>query len=86
MMKNEIKLWKEKTKVLFNIVEWTRFWSYIINLQEENQRLNNIKNELKKWLKDADVFQMNFIENKKHITSFKAVLDKLEALEERNER
>lgn len=42
-MKDEIKLWKEKTKGLFNIVEWTRFWNYITNLQEEKDRqLNNV--------------------------------------------
>ena len=32
------------------------------------------------WLKDVDVFQMNFIENKEHITPYKAVLDKLKEL------
>ena len=43
-----LDLWKEKTKGLFSIVAYTRFWQYINNLKEENQRLNNVLNELEK--------------------------------------
>ena len=35
----EIELWKEKTKGIFHITEYTRFWNYITNLQQENERL-----------------------------------------------
>ena len=41
--------------------------------------------ELEKWLKDVDVFQMNFIENKEHITPYKAVLEKIKELKEGKE-
>ena len=38
-MNDEIlEKWKEKTKGLFNIVEWTRFWNYITNLEQENEK------------------------------------------------
>ena len=39
-MNNEIKeieLWKEKTKGIFHITEYTRFWNYITNLQKTNK-------------------------------------------------
>lgn len=49
-------------------------------LKKEIERLNNIINELEKWLEDVDIFQMNFIKNKKHITPYKAVLDKLQEI------
>jgi hypothetical protein len=45
-------------------------------------KYENVLNELEKWLKDVDVFQMNFIKNKDHITPYKAVLDKLNELKE----
>lgn len=38
-MEDEIKLWKEKTKGVFHIVEYKKFWYYITNLQQENKRL-----------------------------------------------
>ena len=44
-MSNEIKeieLWKEKTKGIFHIIEYTRFWNYITNLQKTNK--NHSKN------------------------------------------
>ena len=50
--------------------------------QQENKQLKSILVELEEWLKDVDIFQMNFIENKNHITPFKAVLDKIQILKE----
>ena len=50
--------------------------------KHEIQRLNNNWNELKEWLQNVDTFQMNFIENKEHITPFKAVLEKIKEIEE----
>ena len=38
------------SEMLFNRDE--RLLDYIINLQEENERLNNIIDELEKWLKE----------------------------------
>ena len=35
MSEEIINLWKEKTKGIFNILEYKRFWDYIENLQEE---------------------------------------------------
>lgn len=58
------------------------FADIIIQLQHENQELKSILVELEEWLKDVDIFQMNFIENKNHITPFKAVLDKIQELKE----
>ena len=49
-MKDEIKLWKEKTKGLFNIVEWTKFWSYITNLQKEYDKLIKCNKICKRYL------------------------------------
>lgn len=43
-MNNEIKeieLWKEKTKGIFHITEYTRFWNYITNLQQEIKEAND---------------------------------------------
>lgn len=54
----------------------------IDKLQHENQELKSILVELEEWLKDVDIFQMNFIKNKNHITPFKAVLDKIQELKE----
>ena len=51
--------------------------------QQENKQLKSILVELEEWLKDVDIFQMNFIENKNHITPFKAVLDKIQELKEK---
>ena len=59
------------------------FADTIILLQQENKQLKNILVELEEWLKDVDIFQMNFIENKNHITPFKAVLDKIQELKEK---
>lgn len=56
----------------------------IFKKDKEIERLNNIINELEKWLIDVDIFQMNFIENKEHITPYKAVLDKLKELKGEN--
>lgn len=40
-MNDEIlEKWKEKTKGLFHLVEWTRFWNYITNLQQENKKIS----------------------------------------------
>ena len=60
-----------------------KHYSKIYELQQENKQLNNILTELEEWLKDVDIFQMNFIENKNHITPFKAVLDKIQELKEK---
>ena len=54
----------------------------IFDLTMENDRLNNIINELEEWLTNVDIFQMNFIENKEHITPYKAVLEKIKELKE----
>ena len=56
--------------------------NYLDRLQQENKQLKSILVELEEWLKDVDIFQMNFIENKNHITPFKAVLDKIQKLKE----
>lgn len=40
-----LDLWKEKTKGLFHIVEWTKFWNYIDNLKEENEAYENMRKE-----------------------------------------
>lgn len=53
-MKDEIKLWKEKTKGLFNIVEWTRFWDYINNLQKEYNKLLKCNKMCKKYLNNHE--------------------------------
>lgn len=101
-----LDLWKEKTKGLFHIVEWTKFWNYIDNLkkdtinevlrkdydscvkdlkksekkreklEEENQRLNNVLNELEKWLiednyKNEDVWCITTQEVLKKINELK---------------
>ena len=54
----------------------------IFDLTMENDRLNNIINELEEWLTNVDIFQMNFIENKEHIKPYKAVLEKIKELKE----
>lgn len=38
-MNQELNLWREKTKGLFNIIEYKRFWNYISNLEEKNNKL-----------------------------------------------
>ena len=38
---NMIDLWKEKTKGLFHIIEYNKFWNYINNLIKENDILTN---------------------------------------------
>ena len=44
-MNDKIELWKDKTKGIFHITEYTIFWNYISNLQQENERLKE-ENEL----------------------------------------
>ena len=67
-MKDEIKLWKEKTKGLFHIIEYTRFWNYITNLQEENKRLQTAVNNCKQRINNA----IEYIkENEKRIWFFR---------------
>ena len=72
----EIKLWKEKTKGIFHITEYTKFWNYITNLQEE---LFNEKERFNDYLiKEISYKQRNekaieFIEEK--ISSTKGVIN-----------
>lgn len=56
--------------------------SVICKKQNNINRLNNIIDELEKWLENIDIFQMNFIEDKRHITPYKSVLYKLNELKE----
>ena len=72
---------KEQEMIINELRSINRTQENRINIQkEEIKELNNIINELEKWLEDVDIFQMNFIKNKKHITPYKAVLDKLQEL------
>ena len=71
---------KDKFKMLCHLEDFeVQYWE----LQQENKQLKSILVELEEWLKDVDIFQMNFIENKNHITPFKAVLDKIQELKEK---
>ena len=54
-MNNEIKeieLWKEKTKGIFHITEYTRFWNYMTNLVQEN---DDVKNRLENAVADCNL-------------------------------
>lgn len=42
-----IDIWKEKTKGLFHILEYNKFWNYINNLKENDILINDIKVLLK---------------------------------------
>lgn len=42
-MNKEIELWKEKTKGIFNITEYDKFWNYITNLEQDNQMYAQLK-------------------------------------------
>ena len=66
------ELWKEKTKGLFNINQWTLFWCIYDEKDKEIERLNNIINELEKDMERDD---LSYIETQ-------YVLDKLKALKE----
>ena len=39
MKEEKIKYYQEKTRGVFHILEYRRFWDYITNLQEENEEL-----------------------------------------------
>lgn len=67
---------KEKDKEIERLTAESTEW------ESKCYKYQDIINELEKWLEDVDVFQMNFIENKEHITPYKTVLDKLKALKE----
>ena len=73
---------KLSSKIKYDGDDFIPLWEWVNQLQQENKQLNNILTELEEWLKDVDIFQMNFIENKNHITPFKAVLDKIQKLKE----
>ena len=100
-----IELWKEKTKGLFNIVEWTRFWNIYKNKEDEIERLeqdihqlkyesdkeierlNNIINELEKWITFSDTESFNPAINyddecKMEYIYVDDILDKLKELKE----
>ena len=77
-MKDEIKLWKEKTKGIFHITEYTRFWNYITNLQQENERLkeNNQKmqEEMSKTWEKLDKPHYSEIKHYKFLRDIKDII------------
>lgn len=44
-MNDEIKKWKEKTKGIFHIVRYNKFWDYINTLEQDNQMYAQLKDE-----------------------------------------
>lgn len=54
------ELWKEKTKGLFNINQWTLFWCIYDEKDKEIERLKNVINELEKWLKEENYKNEDF--------------------------
>ena len=44
MSEEELEKWKERTKSIYHITEYTRFWNYIDNLIKENERLYSMIN------------------------------------------
>ena len=55
MNDEKIKLWKEKTKGIFHITEYTRIWNYITNLQQavevKNERIKEEQQEKERYIK-----------------------------------
>ena len=43
MKEEKIKYYQEKTRSVFHILEYRRFWDYITNLQEENRQTKLLK-------------------------------------------
>ena len=50
IMNQELNQWREKTKGLFNITAYKRFWNYISNLEEENKIKDTNWESLKYYL------------------------------------
>ena len=63
-MNQELNQWREKTKGLFNITEYKRFWNYISNLEEKNNKLGfeNIMLKMEK-----DIYKQGYEELKELI-------------------
>ena len=51
-MNQELNLWREKTKGLFNITEYKRFWNYISNLEQDNTMYAQLKDEYEEEIED----------------------------------
>ena len=97
-MKDEIKeiLNKlEKYESIINVDEEKLLLDYITNLQEENDRLNNIIDELEKWIcqqisatESCEVFEAKAYNNqlvevyKRDKRQYKLILNKLKELKE----
>lgn len=52
IMNQELNLWREKTKGLFNITEYKRFWNYISNLQQDTTMYAQLKDEYEEEIED----------------------------------
>lgn len=70
------------TKLYFDLEEedYIKIKNYITNLQKENERLNNVINELEKYIKENSIYY-NTSDGCQWIDQFK-VLDKLKELKE----
>jgi len=88
-MNDKIELWKDKTKGIFHITEYTIFWNYISNLQQENERLKEILhykqlygddlfNKIHKGLEYIDKQKKKMYKSKNKIALF--ILIKLESI------
>ena len=73
--------WKEKTKGLFHLVEYTRFWNYITDLQHTEDLYNQL-------LKDYDELQQENEELKKNqrYHNKETLRDMVDELQERIEK
>ena len=82
------ELWKEKTKALFNINQWTLFWCIYDEKDKEIERLNNIIEELEKnFINDDRLIKEYNIEHPENTLDnySKYYLDKLKELKEGKE-
>lgn len=85
---DKLKYCVEKNEYLeeTNMKNWKPLLDYITNLQQENERLNNIINELEKWLQN-EYNEWSMVDDdviRAEARQCIEVLDKLQEIKENN--